>query len=60
MVGQRRLAAILGGAILALAFCLPTIASASDGAHASVIGGSPASIEQFPSLAYLEGGSGRR
>jgi len=59
MRGDRRLAAILGGAILALALCVPTIASASDGAHASVIGGAPASIEQFPSLAYLEGGSGR-
>jgi secreted trypsin-like serine protease len=59
MRGQRRLAAILGGAFLALALCLPAIASASGGARASVIGGAPATIEQLPSLAYLEGGSGR-
>lgn len=59
MQGNRRLAAILGGAILALALCLPAIASASGGARASVIGGAPATIEQLPSLAYLEGGSGR-
>lgn len=59
MRGDRRLAAILGGAILALALCLPAIASAAGGAHASIIGGGPAPIEQLPSLAYLEGGSGR-
>ncbi len=53
----RRLPAILGGAIAALVLTLPAAASASDGAHASIIGGSPASIEQFPSLAYIEAGN---
>lgn len=59
MQGKRRVTGILGGAILALALCLPAFASASNRAHASVIGGAPAAIEQLPSLAYLEGGSGR-
>lgn len=59
MAGRRRLSTILGGAILALALCLPAAASASDGAQASIIGGSPASIAQFPSLAYIEAGGNR-
>lgn len=57
MRGQRRLPAILGGAILALALCAPAGASASGGAKASIIGGSPASIAQFPYLAYIEAGN---
>lgn len=54
---QRRLLAILGGAILALALCVPAAAVASGGAKASVVGGTAASIEQFPSLAYIEAGN---
>jgi secreted trypsin-like serine protease len=57
MRGQRRLLAILGGAILALALWAPAGASASGGAKASIIGGSPATIEQFPYLAYIEAGN---
>jgi secreted trypsin-like serine protease len=57
MWGQRRLLATLGGAILALALCAPAGASASGGASASIIGGSPATIEQFPYLAYIEAGN---
>jgi len=55
----RRLLTILGGAILVLAIALPATAAASGGAHASVIGGSPASIVDFPSLAYIEAGNER-
>jgi secreted trypsin-like serine protease len=57
MRGQRRLPAILGGAILVLALCAPAGASASGGAQASIIGGSPASTAQFPYLAYIEAGN---
>jgi trypsin len=55
----RRVVTILGGAILALVLALPGTASASGGAHASVIGGRPASVAQFPSLAYIEAGNER-
>jgi len=55
----RRLLTILGGAIFALAMALPATAAASGGAHVSVIGGSPASIAQFPALAYIEAGNER-
>ncbi len=58
-MGGRRLLAILGGAILALSLVLPAAAAASGGAQASIIGGSPASIAQFPSLAYIEAGNKR-
>jgi trypsin len=58
MRGQRLLT-ILGGAILALSLVLPAAAAASGGAQASIIGGSPASIAQFPSLAYIEAGNKR-
>lgn len=53
----KRLLTILCGAILALALCLPVAASASGGAQASIIGGSSATIAQFPSLAYIEAGN---
>lgn len=59
MRGQRLLLTILGCAIAALALWAPAGAAASDGARASIIGGSPASIEQFPSLAYIEAGNQR-
>jgi secreted trypsin-like serine protease len=57
MRGQRRLPAVLSGAILALALCAPAAASASGGAQASIVGGQPATIEQFPYLAYIEAGN---
>src|SRR5690242_21433135 len=57
MRGQRRLPAILVGATLALALCLPAFASASGGAKASIVGGQAATIEQFPYLAYIEAGN---
>lgn len=59
MRGQRLLLAILGCAIAALALWAPAGAVASGGAQASIIGGSSASIEQFPSLAYIEAGNKR-
>jgi secreted trypsin-like serine protease len=59
MRGQRILPAIFGGAILALALCAPAGAAASPGAKASIVGGAPTSIEQFPSLAYIEAGNKR-
>jgi secreted trypsin-like serine protease len=57
MQGQRRLPAILAGAILALAFWAPAGASAAGGAQVSIVGGSPASTAQFPYLAYIEAGN---
>jgi secreted trypsin-like serine protease len=57
MRGQRRLLTILGCAMAALALCAPAGASASGGAQASIIGGSPATIERFPYLAYIEAGN---
>jgi secreted trypsin-like serine protease len=59
MRGQRLLLAILGCAIAALALWAPAGASAAGGAKASIIGGSPATIEQFPYLAYIEAGNKR-
>jgi secreted trypsin-like serine protease len=59
MRGQRLLLTILGCAIAALALCAPAGASASDGARASIIGGAPTSIDQFPFLAYIEAGNKR-
>ncbi|HET9198651.1 MAG TPA: serine protease, partial [Solirubrobacterales bacterium] len=59
MRGQRGLPAILGAAMLALALCAPAGAAASGDAQASIIGGSPATIEQFPYLAYIEAGNKR-
>jgi secreted trypsin-like serine protease len=55
----RRMLTILGGAITALALMLPASAAASARAHASIIGGSSATIEQLPSLAYIEAGNDR-
>jgi secreted trypsin-like serine protease len=59
VLGRRGMTAVLSCAIVALALCAPASASASSGAHASVIGGSPASISQFPSLAYIEAGNAK-
>jgi secreted trypsin-like serine protease len=51
--------ALLACAILAFLLSLPAIAAAEDGAHASVVGGRAATIEEFPSLAYIEAQEGR-
>lgn len=59
MRGQRLLLTILSAAIAALSLWAPAGAAASGGARASVIGGTPASTEQFPSLAYIEAGNKR-
>lgn len=55
----KRLAGLFAVSFALLATVGSPGAIASGGAKASIIGGSPASIEQFPSLAYIEGGSGR-
>jgi secreted trypsin-like serine protease len=49
--------ALLIASLLLLASAAPAAAIASDGAKASVIGGSPGSIAQFPYLAYIEAGN---
>ena len=59
MRGRRQLLTTLCGAILALALCAPTGAAAAAGAQASIVGGQAATIEQFPSLAYIEAGNER-
>ena len=59
MRGRRGLLTTLCGAILALALCVPAGAAASGGAQASIVGGQAATIEQFPSLAYIEAGNER-
>ena len=56
MRGQRGLLTILGGAILALALCAPAGASAPGGASASIIGGSPATIDRVPLPRLHRGG----
>ena len=55
----RRLSLAILGAVLALALCAPVGAAASDGAHASIVGGKPASIAEFPSLVYIEAGNAK-
>jgi elastase-1 len=56
----RRLpAALCAAALLMLALALPASASAGDGrAQASIINGHGATIEEFPSLAYIEAQEG--
>lgn len=53
------LGALLACTVLALLLSLPAVASAQGGAQASVIGGRAATIEEFPSLAYIEAREGR-
>jgi secreted trypsin-like serine protease len=52
-------AALCAAAILMLAFVLPATAGAGGGAQASIIGGRGATIEEFPSLAYVEAHQGQ-
>ncbi|HEY6145686.1 MAG TPA: serine protease [Solirubrobacterales bacterium] len=54
----KRTAGLLAASFALLAAAASPSAGAS-GAHASIIGGSPASIEQFPYLAYIEAGNKR-
>ncbi|HEX6152765.1 MAG TPA: serine protease [Solirubrobacterales bacterium] len=53
-LGRRAGATVICCSILALLLSLPAIASAKDGAQASIIGGRAATVEEFPSLAYIE------
>jgi len=57
---RRRLLTILSAALLAPALALPAAAAASGGAHASIIGGNSATIEQFSFLAFIEAGNAHR
>lgn len=53
-------AALCAAAVLILALVLPAAAAASGGdAQASIIGGRGATIEEFPSLAYIEAHEGQ-
>lgn len=54
----RRAGALATWALLALSLLLPAVASAKVGATASIIGGSGATIEEFPSLAYIQAREG--
>jgi secreted trypsin-like serine protease len=45
--------------VLMLALALPVGAAASGGAQASIVGGRPASIAEFPSLAFIEAHEGK-
>jgi secreted trypsin-like serine protease len=51
--------ALAGLAMSALFLLLPGLAQARDGATASIIGGQGATIEEFPSLAYIEAREGK-
>jgi secreted trypsin-like serine protease len=46
-------------AIVALALLLPATASADPTAHASIVNGHGATVEEFPALAYIEAHQGR-
>lgn len=56
---RRSVGVLLGCAIALLALALPAAAPARDGASASIIGGRAATIEEFPSLAYIEAREGK-
>lgn len=56
---RRSAGALICCAVLALLLSLPAAASARDGAQASVIGGQGATIEEFPSLAYIQAREGK-
>ncbi|HEV2727016.1 MAG TPA: trypsin-like serine protease, partial [Solirubrobacterales bacterium] len=56
---RRSVGALLGCVIALLALALPAAASARDGATASIIGGRAATVEEFPSLAYIEAQVGK-
>lgn len=55
--GWRAAAALAGMLVLALA--LPAAAAAEPSAEASIVGGRPASIAEFPSLAFIEAREGK-
>jgi trypsin len=55
----RLLAALFGAVTLLLALALPSVAAARGEAQASIIGGRGATIEEFPSLAYIEARQGK-
>jgi trypsin len=50
---------LLTPAIVALALLLPATASAEPAAHASIVHGRGATVEEFPSLAYIEAHQGK-
>lgn len=56
---RRSAGVVLCCGILALLLSLPAAAPARDGATASIIGGHGATIEEFPSLAYIEAREGK-
>lgn len=56
---RRSAGALICCAILAFLLLLPAAASAQPGAQASVIGGQGATIEEFPSLAYIQARQGK-
>jgi secreted trypsin-like serine protease len=55
----RRAARAITGLFLLLALALPAAAAADDGARASIIGGHPATIEEIPSLSYIQAVHGK-
>lgn len=61
MTGRRKLGgtALAGTIVCAIALLLPALASASPGATSSIVGGRAATIEEFPSLAYIQGREGK-
>lgn len=56
---KRSAGALLGCAILTFLLTLPAAVAAREGATASIIGGRDATIEEFPSLAYIEAHEGQ-
>jgi secreted trypsin-like serine protease len=57
--GRRARTAVICCSILALLLSLPAVASARDGAQASIIGGRAATVAEFPSMAYIESRQGQ-
>jgi secreted trypsin-like serine protease len=57
--GRRTAGTLLCCATALVALLLPAIAVARDGATASIVGGRGATIEEFPSLAYIEAREGK-
>jgi secreted trypsin-like serine protease len=55
---RRARAAVICCSVLAL-LSLPAVASARDGAQASIIGGRAATVAEFPSMAYIESRQGQ-
>lgn len=57
--GEHAGTAVICCSILALLLLLPAVASARDGAQASIIGGRAATVAEFPSVAYIEARQGQ-